>query len=70
MVAYTTADMDDATAYELTKTYWDERSKMAETAAWWNGVNAGLMKNITGKIHPGALKYYEEAGFPITDEQR
>ncbi|MEQ8655216.1 MAG: TAXI family TRAP transporter solute-binding subunit [Kiloniellales bacterium] len=70
VVAYTTTAMDDATAYELTKTYWDEKAKMAESAPWWNGVNQGLMENITGKIHPGALKYYEEKAFPITDEQR
>ncbi len=70
VVAYTTTQMDDATAYELTKTYWDEKAKMGESARWWDGVNTGLMENITGKIHPGALKYYEEAGFPITDAQR
>ncbi len=70
VVAYTTTNMDDATAYELTKTYWDEKTKMGESAPWWNGVNEGLLGNITGKIHPSALKYYEEAGFPITDAQR
>ncbi|GAB5470011.1 MAG: TAXI family TRAP transporter solute-binding subunit [Rhodospirillales bacterium] len=70
VVAYTTTQMDEATAYEMTKTYWMEKAKMAESAPWWAGVNQGLMANITGKIHPGALKYYEEAGFPLTDAQR
>ncbi len=70
VVAYTTTQMDDETAYEMTKTFWDEKANLAQSAAWWNGVNQGLMENITGKIHPGALKYYEEAGFPITDAQR
>ncbi len=70
VVAYTTTQMDDATAYEMTKAFWEEKAKMAESAAWWAGVNQGLMENITGKIHPGALKYYEEVGFPITDAQR
>ena len=38
-------------------------------AAWWNGVNKGLMDNISGKIHPGAIRYYTEAGFTLTDSQ-
>ncbi|MEO1193887.1 MAG: TAXI family TRAP transporter solute-binding subunit [Pseudomonadota bacterium] len=70
VVAYTTTQMDEATAYEMTKAFWDEKAKMAESAAWWAGVNQGLLANISGKIHPGALKYYDEAGFPITDAQR
>ncbi len=70
VVAYSTTNMDDETAYQLTKTYWAQKAKMGEGAAWWNGVDQGLMANITGKIHPGALKYYDEAGFAITDAQR
>jgi len=70
VVAYTTTQMDDATAYALTKTYWDEKQKMSASAPWWNGVDKSLMANITGKIHPGALKYYMEAGFELTDAQK
>lgn len=70
VVAYTTTDMDDATAYALTKTFWDQRAKMGEGAAWWNGVNPGLLANITGKIHPGAAKYYAEQGIALSDAQK
>ena len=70
VVAYTTTAMDDDTAYALTKTYWEQKAAMGEGAAWWNGVNAGLMENITGKIHPGAVRYYEEAGIALTDAQK
>ncbi len=70
VVAYTTTNMDDDTAYELTKTYWSQKDKMGMDAAWWNGVDAGLMGNITGKIHPGALRYYAEAGVAVTDAQK
>ncbi|WP_259782574.1 TAXI family TRAP transporter solute-binding subunit [Aestuariispira ectoiniformans] len=70
VVAYTTTQMDNDTAYELTKTFWEQKAKMGSEAAWWKGVDKGLMSNITGKLHPGALKYYEEAGFPVTDAQR
>lgn len=70
VVAYTTTQMDDDTAYALTKTYWDQKAKMGEDAAWWNGVDKGLMSNISGKIHPGALRYYSEMGFEISDAQK
>ena len=70
VVAFTTTKMDDDTAYELTKTYWESKDTMGTAAAWWNGVDQGLMGHITGKIHPGALKYYTEAGFTISDAQK
>ncbi|WP_280960192.1 TAXI family TRAP transporter solute-binding subunit [Antarcticimicrobium luteum] len=66
---HTTTKMDDDTAYQLTKTYWDNKAAMAEGAAWWGGVDAGLMSNITGKIHPGAVRYYKEAGIALTEDQ-
>ncbi|SIO53383.1 TRAP transporter solute receptor, TAXI family [Rhodovulum sp. ES.010] len=69
VVAYTTTAMDDDTAYELTRTYWEQKAKMADSARWWDGVDQGLMENIRGKIHSGALRYYREAGFPLTDGQ-
>ena len=69
VVAYTTTKMDDETAYQLTKTFWESKAAMAEAAAWWGGVDAGLMENISGKMHPGAIRYYEEAGVALTDDQ-
>lgn len=69
VVAYTTTDMDDETAYQLTKTFWEQKEKMGKDAAWWNGVNQDLMANIAGKIHPGAVKFYKEKGFALTDAQ-
>ncbi len=65
VVAYTTTNMDEATAYTLTKTYWTQKAKMGGDNAWWNGVSADMLENITGKIHPGALKYYKEVGVSV-----
>ncbi len=65
VVAYTTTNMDDATAYALTKTYWEQKAKMGEGNAWWKGVSGKMLENITGKIHPGAIKYYKEAGIEV-----
>ena len=70
VVAYTTTQMDDKTAYELTKTYWEQKKKMGAGAAWWDGVNEGLMANITSKIHTGAAIFYDEIGVSLTDAQR
>lgn len=70
VIAYTTTDMSDDVAYELTKTFWQERARMGETAAWWKGVSPEMLANIPGKIHPGALRYYQENNFPIADANR
>ncbi|MDX5384603.1 MAG: TAXI family TRAP transporter solute-binding subunit [Rhodobacterales bacterium] len=69
VVAYATTQMDDDTAYALTKTFWESKAKMADTAPWWAGVDAALIATIEGKIHPGAVRYYKEAGIALTDAQ-
>ncbi|WP_136659042.1 TAXI family TRAP transporter solute-binding subunit [Nitratireductor sp. XY-223] len=69
MVVYTTTEMDEDTAYLLTKTFWEQKKVMAQSAAWWEGVDDRLMVNITGRLHPGALKFYKEVGFPIAEDQ-
>ncbi len=69
VVAYTTTAMPDDVAYALTKTFWQQKAGMSAGAAWWTGVDASLMPTITGKIHPGALRYYKEAGFTISPAQ-
>jgi len=70
VVAYATTAMDDDTAYQLTKIFWEEKAKMGADSPWWDGVGQDLMANITGKIHPGAVRYYEEAGMSLSDEQK
>lgn len=70
VVAFTTTAMDDDTAYALTKTYWVQKATLGDAAAWWNGVSPAMLENIRGKIHPGALKYYDEAGVSVPDALR
>lgn len=70
VAAFTTTAMSDDTAYKLTKTFWESKANMGEGAPWWNGVDKGLMDNLTVKLHPGAIRYYEEAGFNLTDKQK
>lgn len=70
VVAYTTTQMDDDTAYALTKTYWETKADMAGDAKWWDGVSVEMLSNITSEIHPGALRYYTEIGAPLTDAHK
>ncbi|WP_299405872.1 TAXI family TRAP transporter solute-binding subunit [uncultured Roseobacter sp.] len=67
VVAYTTAKMDEDTAYLLTKTYWENKADMAGDAAWWAGVSVDMLSNITSQIHPGAIRYYKEVGATLSD---
>jgi len=62
VVAFTTTDMDNATAYAMTKTYWESKGSMSAGAKWWAGVSLEMLENISTEIHPGAVKYYKEVG--------
>jgi len=70
VVAYATTAMDDETAYQLTKAYWEQKEKMAQSNAWWGGVSTAMLSNIYGKLHPGALRYYQEKGVVIPEAIR
>ena len=70
VVAYTTDKMSDDTAYLLTKTFWEQKENLGSAAAWWNGIDASMIANIQTKIHPGAIRYYEEVGATIADVHR
>ena len=63
--AYTTTGMDDETAYMVTKTYWEEKKRMGDENAWWGAVTAEMTESLGAKLHPGALRYYKEAGMPV-----
>ena len=70
VAAFATTKMSDETAYLLTKTFWEQLQKMGETAPWWKGVGEGLMGSVTTKFHPGAVRYYDEVGIALTDDQK
>ncbi|MEL6288655.1 MAG: TAXI family TRAP transporter solute-binding subunit [Pseudomonadota bacterium] len=70
VVVHTTTAMDDDTAYTLTKTYWEKKGELAQSAKWWDGVTPELLATVHGKLHPGALKYYDEAGVKVPEAIR
>ncbi|MEM6462801.1 MAG: TAXI family TRAP transporter solute-binding subunit [Pseudomonadota bacterium] len=70
VVVYTTKAMDDETAYLVTKTFWEQMTQLRKEAGWWKGVDDTLMTNISGRLHPGSIKFYKEVGFPIAEDQQ
>lgn len=67
VVAYTTTKMSEEDAYTLTKAFWDAKGVMGKTAKWWDGVKPEMLANVIGKLHPGAARYYAEAGIAVPD---
>ncbi|MCK6449527.1 MAG: TAXI family TRAP transporter solute-binding subunit [Alphaproteobacteria bacterium] len=63
--AYATARMDDATAYAVVKAFWAQRAEMAKTNPWWAAVTQDKVALMGAKLHPGAARYYKEAGVQV-----
>lgn len=70
VMAYTTTQMEDDLAYELTKTFWEVLDELVAASGWWIGITPDRLDNMAGKLHPGALRYYEEMGIEIPDALR
>lgn len=63
--AFTTTDMDDETAYFITRNFWQQREALAKDNPWWAGVSPEMVNQLGTRLHPGALKYYKEAGVTL-----
>ena len=60
--------MDADFAYKLTKLFWEEAKKNSETHPWLKNISKEYaVQNAGMKLHPGALKYYQEAGVTIPE---
>ncbi|MCG8533223.1 MAG: TAXI family TRAP transporter solute-binding subunit [Desulfovibrionales bacterium] len=60
--AYATMDMDEETAYQLTKNFWEQKAIMGKDHLWWSGVKLENLNQMGVPFHPGALRYYKEIG--------
>lgn len=62
-------DMNEETAYELTKAYWENIEAIARSFAPVGGMSPQRSVNeTTTPLHPGAWRYYQEIGIEIPDE--
>ena len=68
--AYTLAAMDEETAYRIVEIFWAGKSAMAETNPWWGGVTPEMLATLAAPLHPGALRYYQEAGVEVPEHLR
>lgn len=70
VAAYATTRMDEATAHAITRAFWTQREAMARQNPWWAGVAHDMLAAVAGPLHPGALRFYAEAGIPVPEGLR
>lgn len=67
----THAGVDDDVVYAATKAFWEGLDDVHATALFLQNVTPETaFTAVNVPLHPGALRYYEEAGFDIPDELR
>ncbi len=57
---YTTTNMDEQTAYEFTKAFWESKSNLEKQSTWWKAITTANLSMFNTKLHKGALRYYNE----------
>lgn len=69
MMVIANASMSEDLAYTLTKAYWAALPEMkAANALLKSQDESQPFAGITAKLHPGAIRYYKEAGVSIPDD--
>lgn len=61
------ASMDEELAYALTKAMCENKDEMAQAVAslgYFDPQTAGSAEMCGAPLHPGAIRYYEENGYP------
>ncbi|GAK55672.1 immunogenic protein, putative [Candidatus Vecturithrix granuli] len=65
---YTSADLADDIVYKITKAFWENREIWEQSHPAMKFVKMEDVNFLKAKIHPGALRYYEEIGFNVADD--
>ncbi len=64
-------DMDEDVVYKATKSFWENLGEVQSTAFFLKEVTKeSAFTAVNVPLHPGALRYYEEAGFTIPNGLR
>ena len=67
----THAGADEEVVYQATKAFWEGLDEVHATALFLQNVTPETaFTAINVPLHPGALRYYEEAGYDIPEELR
>lgn len=67
----THAGVDDDVVYRATKAFWDNIADVQATAFFLKDVTKDTaFTAVNVPLHPGALRYYDEAGFDVPDALR
>lgn len=64
------SDVDEDTVYEVTKATWENWDEIAELVPAAGQVTINDVTELIGKIHPGAVRYYEEEDIEIPDDMK
>ncbi len=67
----TNSSVDEEVVYNATKSFWENLDEVHNTAFFLKAVTPETaFTSVNVPLHPGAAKYYEEAGFEIPDSIR
>jgi len=67
----THAGVDDDLVYQVTRAFWENIAEVQATAFFLQAVTPETaFTSVNVPLHPGALRYYDEAGFTVPDELR
>ncbi|MEL6533185.1 MAG: TAXI family TRAP transporter solute-binding subunit [Pseudomonadota bacterium] len=68
MMMAVNADMDDDTAYALTRAYWENFEAMLNANALMRSIDpSDPFGGMNAPLHPGAARYYDEVGIAIPE---
>ncbi|HSB73832.1 MAG TPA: TAXI family TRAP transporter solute-binding subunit [Candidatus Methylomirabilis sp.] len=70
VLMYTTEDLPEELAYNLTKAFWENRRLVAEAHVTGKGLDMAGVRYGVAKVHPGAQRYYKEVGVEIPAAMR
>ncbi len=70
VATYTTSDLPEEIAYKLTKAFWENRAIWEKAHPAMKFINMKDVNVMGAKLHPGALRYYDEIGFKVDPSLR
>jgi len=67
---YTLADLPDDVVYRITKAFWENRKTWEKSHPAMKLLKMEELNSLVARVHPGALKYYQEIGFKVSEDMK